>query len=73
MIERRDDREPVARGDVFGGDAAVLGRAAREHDFAAPLLDAVDLHLWRGLRHGDDGSDTEMLGGVGHRLAVIPR
>src|SRR5574341_2500917 len=71
MVERRDDGESLLRRDLLGRDAAVFGRAAREHDLPAPPLHALDLRRRRGLGHGHDGPHAELLGGIGDRLAVI--
>jgi len=43
MIERRYDREMLLARDRFRLDTPIFRRPAREHDFAAPLLDALDL------------------------------
>ena len=44
---------------------------ARQHDLRPHGLDRLDLDLGRGLRHHDDGLQTEVSGRVGHALGVV--
>jgi hypothetical protein len=73
MIERRHDGQPLTLRDLLRLDPAIFGGAARHHDFSAPLLHARDLHCGRRLGHRHDRAHAELLGGVGHGLAVIAR
>ncbi len=73
MIERRYDRELLGAGDLLRLDAPILGRAAREDDLPAPLLDPVDFHRGRRFGHHDHRPHAELLRGVRHRLPVISR
>ena len=71
VVEGRDHREPFGGRERFGLVVAVGRRAAREHDLAAPLLDAGDLHRGRGFGHHDDGAHAESLRRERHRLPVV--
>src|SRR5690348_148763 len=71
VLEGRHHRQALPRGDLLGFHPPVFGGLAREDDFAAPFLHALDFHRGRGLRHHDHGAHAELLRRPGDRLAVV--
>ena len=73
VVERRDDSEPAARGDLERDLVALLAGRPDDHDLRAVLLDPRALD-GRGVgRHHDDRRSANEPGRSRHALAVIPR
>jgi hypothetical protein len=71
VVERVDEREPVAGGDLAGMHARFRQVGAVQHDVRAELPAVGDLDQRREYRHDDGRRNAEQLRVIGDALGVI--
>ena len=71
VVERMDERQPVARGELLGFGARLGQVGAVQHDAGAELAAVGHLDQRRELRHHHGHRDAEQAAVVGDALRVI--